>query len=742
MKILPWKITAATFSIAALLAATSLPAATFVISTNSTTAQTLGSGSGQTGTINSGVSLTVSGATVAVTITGNNETLTNLGTLSQTGTGRAIRDNTGVTGLIINNGSSTNSTALMQTADADVIQMNKAAASVTFNNYGTLTSLNASAGGSQAIDFNAITSGSNILNNYSTGIIQASEADAVRPGVNGAVNNDGTIKSTTSTGSSSDGIDAQANTGITIVNAASAGGGTGTGLIEGARHGITGGNTATDASGNPTVNNGAYTMSITNNLGGTIKGNNGSGINIDGLNANETATIINRGTITGNGRDLGDGAAHDGDGIDIDGVVNITNTGTIKSINAYGGTPVGGVQGIENSEGITVGGGIITNSGLIQGSVAAGNTTAIGRGITIAGVDKLITNGGTGSEVDTPIPVQAPYATTTITNQVGGQIIGDSDSAIIFSSALSSGFSHTIANQAGALIQTGSTTAPAILTAADFVTINDSGTIDGSSSGKAITMGTAGGAINVSGGSAIINGNIDGGNASVTSATFTPGVGNSFSYSGSMSNLHDVTISTGNVILSGASTYSGSTTVNGTLSVTNTTGSATGSGSVLVNSGGVLKGTGSIGGDLSLANGGTLSPGLSAGTLGVGGSLSLVSGSHLAFDLGSISDLVNITGALNYTGGGATIFDIVDSGGLTSGSDYTLLNYGSVSGLSLSNLSFGNTPAGFAGQFTVGTNSLTLHVNAVPEPSRALLGAMGLAFIALRRRRLRKGTAA
>ncbi|MBB5030771.1 hypothetical protein [Prosthecobacter vanneervenii] len=742
MKILPWKITAATFTLAALLAATSLPAATFVISTNSTTAQTLGSGSGQTGTINSGVSLTVSGATVAVTITGNNETLTNLGTLSQTGTGRAIRDNTGVTGLIINNGSSTNSTALMQTADADVIQMNKAAASVTFNNYGTLTSLNASAGGSQAIDFNAITSGSNILNNYSTGIIQASEADAVRPGLNGAVNNDGTIKSTTSTGSSSDGIDAQANTGITIVNAASAGGGTGTGLIEGARHGITGGNTATDASGNPTVNNGAYTMSITNNLGGTIKGNNGSGINIDGLNANETATIINRGTITGNGRDLGDGAAHDGDGIDIDGVVNITNTGTIKSINAYGGTPVGGVQGIENSEGITVGGGIITNSGLIQGSVAAGNTTAIGRGITIAGVDKLITNGGTGSEVDTPIPVQAPYAATTITNQVGGQIIGDSDSAIIFSSALSSGFSHTIANQAGALIQTGSTTAPAILTAADFVTINDSGTIDGSSSGKAITMGTAGGAINVSGGSAVINGNIDGGNASVTSATFTPGVGNSFSYSGSMSNLHDVTISTGNVILSGASTYSGSTTVNGTLSVTNTTGSATGSGSVLVNSGGVLKGTGSIGGDLSLANGGTLSPGLSAGTLGVGGSLSLVSGSHLAFDLGSISDLVNITGALNYTGGGATIFDIVDSGGLTSGSDYTLLNYGSVSGLSLSNLSFGNTPAGFAGQFTVGTNSLTLHVNAVPEPSRALLGAMGLAFIALRRRRLRKGTAA
>jgi hypothetical protein len=33
--------------------------------------------------------------------------LTNLGTFEQTGTGRAIRDNTSVTGLTINNGSST-----------------------------------------------------------------------------------------------------------------------------------------------------------------------------------------------------------------------------------------------------------------------------------------------------------------------------------------------------------------------------------------------------------------------------------------------------------------------------------------------------------------------------------------------------------------------------------------------------------------------------------------------------------
>ena len=151
----------------ALFAESGASAANFNITGPSTTAQTLGSGAGQTGTITDTGSLTVSGGTNAVTITGNNATLTNLGTLEQTGTGRAIRDNTGVTGLTITNGSTTNSSALIQAADGDVIQMNKSPASVTLNNYGTMTSLNASAGGSQVVDFNAILSGANTVNNFS-----------------------------------------------------------------------------------------------------------------------------------------------------------------------------------------------------------------------------------------------------------------------------------------------------------------------------------------------------------------------------------------------------------------------------------------------------------------------------------------------------------------------------------------------------------------------------------------------
>jgi hypothetical protein len=524
---------------ASLIGANQALAGNFTISSPSTTPQSLGTS--QTGTITASGSLTVNSSTVGVTITGNNATFTNLGTLSETGTGsnagRAIRDNTGVTGLQIFNGSATNSTALIQTADADVIQMNKAVGGVTLTNYGSMISLNASAGGAQVVDFNAVTSSPNVVNNMAGGLMKAYEADAVRPGVNGVVNNSGTILSITTTGSSSDGIDAQTNSGITVVNAANAGTGTGTGLIEGGRHGITGGNTTT----------GVYSMSITNNLGGTIQGDNGSGINIDGINGMELVTIVNHGVITGNGHDIGNGTSHDGDGVDVDGLVNLTNSGTIKSLNAYS------ASGLEYSEGVTVGGGTIINSGTIEGSVAAGNTTALGRGITIAGVDK--------DANDNPIPIQAPYGAATIINS--GLIKGDSDSAIIFSSALASGFSHTITNQAGGLIQTGSSTASAILTSADNVTINNSGTIDGSSSGKAIVGGSGNLTLNILGGTASVLGDIAGGAGGSNTMTIDPGAGNTFSYSGSISNLNSLETKSGNVTLSGVSTYSGTTIVTG-----------------------------------------------------------------------------------------------------------------------------------------------------------------------------------
>ena len=513
-----------------------------------TAAQTLPSGAG---VVSSTGNLQVSGSSVAITVTGTSS-IQNDGMIKQTGTGRAIRDNTGGLTLTVTNSAG----ALLQAADADAIQMNRANSNISFDNHGSVISLNASAGGSQAIDWNAITTGSNTLHNFPTGFIEAFEADAVRPGVNGSVINEGTIKAVTSTASSSDGVDGQTNNGLVINN-------TGHGLIEGGRHGITAG--AVD----DTVN---FTLSVTNQHNATIQGDDGAGINIDGFNANEVVTIQNQGTITGNG------VTGDGDGVDVDGIVNLTNTGVIQSFNAFSAVPGGA------SEGVTTGGGTITNSGTIEGDVADGNANAVGRGITLAGVD---TSG-------TPEPI---YANSVITNN--GFIKGQTDSAIVVLGA-ASGFTVTINNERRGTIEGGGDTAAAIQTGADNDTLNNAGAVIADTSGKAIDLGDGDDTLNITGGT--IHGDISGGSGTNT-CTIDPGLIHFFTYTGSISDFDSVEIKSGVVSFFGASSYTGTTTISGGILIAaNSTGSATGSGPVQVTRG-ALGGNGSIAGDVTIGGG-------------------------------------------------------------------------------------------------------------------------------------------
>ena len=755
--ILTTTILSATLLIAA---ARHADAGTFTLSSNSTTAQTLGSGAGQTGTVNAGVSLTVSGGTVAVTITGNNATLTNLGSILQTGTGRVIRDNTGVTGLVINNGSITNSVALMQAADADVIQMNVAGGSAILNNYGSMISLNTpTVGGNQAVDFSAITTGANTINNFSTGIMQAAEADAVRPGVNGAVNNAGLMKATSSTGSSSDGVDVQNNTGVVVINASNWSSGSpatpGTGIIEGARHGITGGalnNTVT------------FTTSVTNNLGGTIRGMNGSGINLDGFSGLQTATITNAGTITGNG------VAGDGDGVDVDGLVNITNTGTIRSINAFN-LPAAGVA---FSEGITVGGGTIVNSGTIEGLVASGNTNAVGRGITLAGND--ITTGPLAGTRE------AIYGNAAITNQSGGLIRGDSDSGIaVDGAANTSGYTVTINNNAGATIRGGATLAglggtnAAIRTGADNDTINNAGTIDGSSNGRAIAMGAGNNTLNITGGT--ITGSIDGGTGGTNALTINPGAGNAFSYGGAITNFNTTAVQGGRFNLSGSINSTSAITISSG-GIFNYTGAGALGNSITVNGGefknnggnftgaltltsGTVSGTNLSGVALSIGAGVTLSPGNSPGTMATGSQTWAGGGTYL-WEINRLAaaggaqgndpgwDFADITGTLTITANAGNKFHInLDSLGLLSswdGGHYYSFNLATASGgiFGFDASDFLIDTSAFADQHYIGDgffsvsqhgNTLELDFTPVPEPATIGIGIalMGVAFIRRRR---------
>jgi len=133
--------------------------------------------------------------------------------------------------------------------------------------------------------------------------------------------------------------------------------------------------------------------------------------------------------------------------------------------------------------------------------------------------------------------------------------------------------------------------------------------------------------------------------------------------------------------LSGSNTYSGATVLsNGTLLVTGRLG---GSGAVTVGSAGKLGGTGVITGLVTVA--GTLAPGASPGTLTISNNLLLAASASLAFELGTKSDRVAVSGNLRLDG----TLNVSDAGGFGEGI-YVLFTYGGT--LTDNGLAIGTVP--------------------------------------------------
>lgn len=210
---------------------------------------------------------------------------------------------------------------------------------ILIDNSGTIRTLGTAGG--QAIDLDGVNhsvGATTTIINRATGVIYSTNADAVRPGASGTVENYGTIYSQSSVpgaDNSNDAIDFQSHDGI-VNNYA-------TGSITGVRHGITG-------DGNLEVYN-----------EGIITGANGSGIGSDG-----TGTVVNYGTITGTANlaycDVNPDCFGDGDGVDIDFTGAIYNYGTIQGTGSVGIKL--GETNPSTSEGIAFGGGIIVNGDL------------------------------------------------------------------------------------------------------------------------------------------------------------------------------------------------------------------------------------------------------------------------------------------------------------------------------------------------------------------------------------------
>ncbi|MDM0010534.1 autotransporter-associated beta strand repeat-containing protein [Variovorax sp. J22G73] len=176
------------------------------------------------------------------------------------------------------------------------------------------------------------------------------------------------------------------------------------------------------------------------------------------------------------------------------------------------------------------------------------------------------------------------------------------------------------------------------------------------------------------------------------------GLGNNDTLSGSIGGAGGsiVKVGAGKLTLTGASSYTGGTTVNaGTLSVNNISGSATGSGAVLVQSGATLAGSGTVSGAVTIAKGGVLAAGNSPGTLTLG-ALTLAAGAALNYELGqagvpggALNDLIDVAGNLQLDG---TLNVAQSAGGSFGPGLYRLMSYGG--SLTNNGLDVGGVPAG------------------------------------------------
>jgi autotransporter-associated beta strand protein len=153
-------------------------------------------------------------------------------------------------------------------------------------------------------------------------------------------------------------------------------------------------------------------------------------------------------------------------------------------------------------------------------------------------------------------------------------------------------------------------------------------------------------------------------------------------------------IGAGTLALDGVNTYTGLTTVAAGRMLVN--GSIVGD--VLVDAGATLGGTGTIGGNVAVANGGIISPGASPGTIRVG-SLSLNAASILNFEFGVVSDLLIVQGDLTLDG----ILNITPGLGFNAFGKEILSYTGTLTdnGLTIGSVPAGFTPTDFTLDFSV-----------------------------------------
>ena len=196
--------------------------------------------------------------------------------------------------------------------------------------------------------------------------------------------------------------------------------------------------------------------------------------------------------------------------------------------------------------------------------------------------------------------------------------------------------------------------------------------------------------------------------------------------------------------LTAANTYTGPTTISSTLIANNTGGSATGSGAVAINSGGILGGTGTIAGLVTLNSGGVINPAVAGNaapaTLALNGGLTWNGNSTLQLRLMDVSGVLS-SDSINLNGGtltegtlGTFTFNFASTTGVVGGDTFALITNIGTDTFNLADL----TATGEVGTFSISNNSLDFTVAGgavVPEPSTVAMMIAGLLLVGANQRR-------